>query len=142
MKNQILRNYPIYRDEMWLMVRVLVVEDNKDNLMLITDLLTMLRYDVITALNGVEGVEKATSELPNLILMDLSLPQMDGWEAAKVIKDNPISAHIPIIALTAHAMMGDREKALDAGCDDYLSKPINIVELRTKLALYLQPDAS
>ncbi|MDZ4670991.1 MAG: response regulator [Phototrophicales bacterium] len=124
------------------MVRVLVVEDNKDNLMLITDLLTMLRYDVITALNGVEGVEKATSELPNLILMDLSLPQMDGWEAAKVIKDNPISAHIPIIALTAHAMMGDREKALDAGCDDYLSKPINIVELRTKLALYLQPDAS
>jgi CheY-like chemotaxis protein len=124
------------------MVRVLVVEDNKDNLMLITDLLTMLRYEVITALNGLEGVEKATSELPNLILMDLSLPQMDGWEAAKVIKENSISAHIPIIALTAHAMMGDREKALEAGCDDYLSKPINIVELRTKLAMYLQPDAS
>jgi CheY-like chemotaxis protein len=124
------------------MVRILVVEDNKDNLMLISDLLMMLRYEVITALNGVEGVEKAIAELPNLILMDLSLPQMDGWEAAKHIKENPVSAHIPIIALTAHAMVGDREKALDAGCDDYLSKPINIVELRMKLAMYLQPNAS
>ncbi|MCU0481439.1 MAG: response regulator [Anaerolineae bacterium] len=124
------------------MIRVLVVEDNKDNLMLISDVLMMLRYDVITALNGVEGVEKAVAELPNLILMDLSLPQMDGWTAAKTIKQNPVSAHIPIIALTAHAMVGDREKALESGCDDYLSKPINIVELRTKLAMYLQPDAS
>jgi CheY-like chemotaxis protein len=119
------------------MVRVLVVEDNRDNMMLIQDLLLVLRYDVITALNGVEGVEKATSELPDLILMDLSLPEMDGWTATKTIKANPITAHIPIIALTAHAMVGDREKAIDAGCDDYISKPINIVELRTKLALYL-----
>ncbi|HRF95463.1 MAG TPA: response regulator [Aggregatilineales bacterium] len=124
------------------MVRILVVEDNKDNLMLISDLLMMLRYEVITALNGVEGVEKAIAELPNLILMDLSLPLMDGWEAAKHIKENPVSTHIPIIALTAHAMVGDREKALEAGCDDYLSKPINIVELRMKLAMYLQPNAS
>ncbi|MDX2075300.1 MAG: response regulator [bacterium] len=124
------------------MVRILVVEDNRDNLMLISDLLMMLRYEVITALNGIEGVEKAIAELPNLILMDLSLPQMDGWEAAKHIKENPISAHIPIIALTAHAMVGDREKALEAGCDDYLSKPINIVELRMKLAMYLQPNVS
>ncbi len=122
------------------MIRVLVVEDNKDNLMLISDLLMMLRYEVITALNGVEGVEKAQAELPNLILMDLSLPQMDGWEAAKTIKENPITAHIPIIALTAHAMVGDREKALEAGCDDYLSKPINIVELRMKLGMHLQPN--
>lgn len=119
------------------MVRVLVVEDNRDNLMLINDLLAMLRYEVITAFNGVEGVEKAISELPDLILMDLSLPEMDGWTATKTIKANPVSAHIPIIALTAHAMVGDREKAIDAGCDDYISKPINIVELRTKLALYL-----
>ena len=124
------------------MVRILVVEDNKDNLMLISDLLMMLRYEVITALNGLEGVEKAIAELPNLILMDLSLPLMDGWEAAKHIKENPVSAHIPIIALTAHAMVGDREKALEAGCNDYLSKPINIVELRMKLAMYLQPNAS
>lgn len=119
------------------MVRVLVVEDNRDNLMLINDLLAMLRYEVITAFNGVEGVEKATTELPDLILMDLSLPEMDGWTATKTIKANPVSAHIPIIALTAHAMVGDREKAIDAGCDDYISKPINILELRTKLALYL-----
>lgn len=122
------------------MVRVLVVEDNRDNLMLINDLLAMLRYEVITAFNGVEGVEKATTELPDLILMDLSLPEMDGWTATKTIKANPVSAHIPIIALTAHAMVGDREKAIDAGCDDYISKPINILELRTKLALYL-PNA-
>ncbi|MCL4254831.1 MAG: response regulator [Anaerolineae bacterium] len=119
------------------MVRVLVVEDNRDNLMLINDLLLVLRYEVITALNGVEGVEKATTELPDLILMDLSLPEMDGWTATKTIKANPVSAHIPIIALTAHAMVGDREKAIEAGCDDYISKPINILELRTKLALYL-----
>lgn len=119
------------------MVRVLVVEDNRDNMMLIQDLLMVLRYEVITALNGIEGVEKATSELPDLILMDLSLPEMDGWTATKTIKANPITAHIPILALTAHAMVGDREKAIDAGCDDYISKPINIVELRTKLALYL-----
>jgi len=122
------------------MIRVLVVEDNKDNLMLISDLLMMLRYEVITALNGAEGIEKAQTELPNLILMDLSLPQVDGWTAAKAIKDNPITAHIPIIALTAHAMVGDREKALESGCDDYLSKPINIVELRMKLGLHLQPN--
>lgn len=119
------------------MIRVLVVEDNRDNLMLINDLLVMLRYEVITAFNGVEGVEKATTELPDLILMDLSLPEMDGWTAAKTIKSDPVSAHIPIIALTAHAMVGDREKAIEAGCDDYISKPINILELRTKLALYL-----
>ena len=123
------------------MVRVLVVEDNRDNLMLINDLLAMLRYEFITAFNGVEGVEKATTELPDLILMDLSLPEMDGWTATKTIKANPVSAHIPIIALTAHAMVGDREKAIDAGCDDYISKPINILELRTKLALYL-PNTS
>lgn len=122
------------------MIRVLVVEDNKDNLMLISDLLMMLRYEVITALNGIEGVEKALSDLPNLILMDLSLPQMDGWTAAKTIRENLLTAHIPIIALTAHAMVGDREKALEAGCNDYLSKPINIVELRMKLAMYLQPN--
>ncbi len=119
------------------MIRVLVVEDNRDNLMLINDLLVMLCYEVITAFNGVEGVEKATTELPDLILMDLSLPEMDGWTAAKTIKADPVSAHIPIIALTAHAMVGDREKAIGAGCDDYISKPINILELRTKLALYL-----
>lgn len=122
------------------MARVLVVEDNKDNMMLITDLLTLLRYDVIMAENGAEGVEKAISIKPDLILMDLSLPVMDGWTAARMIKDNPETAHITVIALTAHAMVGDREKALEAGCDDYISKPINILEMRTKLTQYL-PNA-
>jgi two-component system cell cycle response regulator DivK len=79
----------------------------------------------------------ATAEIPDLILMDLSLPKIDGWTAAKTIKENPTLAHIPIIALTAHAMIGDREKALGAGCNDYISKPIDLRELASKLTQYL-----
>ncbi|HLY25554.1 MAG TPA: response regulator [Aggregatilineales bacterium] len=117
--------------------RILVVEDNPDNRVLITDVLTSLDYEVIVAVDGEEGVSKATSEKPDLILMDLSLPQMDGWTAARNIKAKPELQHIKIIALTAHAMVGDREKALEAGCDDYVSKPIDLRELAGKLAQYL-----
>jgi two-component system cell cycle response regulator DivK len=117
--------------------RILVVEDNPDNRVLITDVLTSLDYDVIVAVDGEEGVSKANSEKPDLILMDLSLPLVDGWTATRRIKAVPELQHIKIIALTAHAMVGDREKALEAGCDDYVSKPIDLRELAGKLAQYL-----
>ncbi len=115
---------------------VLVVEDNPDNMLLFQDVLQALNYTVIQARDGESGVNTAKSEKPNLILMDLSLPRMDGWTAAKHIKEDPELAHIPIIALTAHAMVGDRERALAAGCDDYLAKPINLREFREKVNRY------
>lgn len=114
--------------------RILVVEDNRDNMTLIVDVLTSLEYEVIQATDGEQGVEKARAEKPDLILMDLSLPRMDGWTATRTIKAEEELNQIPIIALTAHAMVGDRERALEAGCDDYLSKPINLKELAKKLA--------
>ncbi len=117
--------------------RILVVEDNPDNRILISDILDALGYDVIEAIDGEQGVEQAIAERPDLILMDLSLPHMDGWTAAGTIKAKPDLASIPIIALTAHAMVGDKEKALAAGCDDYISKPIDLHELQTKLAKFL-----
>ena len=113
--------------------RILVVEDNRDNMMLITDLLQTLEYVVIQAGDGKTGVTLAEAELPDLILMDLSLPVMDGWTATRHIKSNSALEHIPIIALTAHAMVGDRERALAAGCDDYLAKPIDLSLLAVKI---------
>ena len=117
--------------------RILVVEDNRDNMTLITDILESLNYSVIPAYNGQHGVLLAQSEQPNLILMDLSLPLMDGWAATREIKQNEKLKDIPIIALTAHAMSGDRERALDAGCDDYVSKPINVPDLLVKITTLL-----
>jgi two-component system cell cycle response regulator DivK len=113
--------------------RILIVEDNHDNMMLITDLLQTLEYVVIQADDGQSGVALAEAEAPDLILMDLSLPVMDGWTATRLIKSNPALQHIPIIALTAHAMVGDRERALAAGCDDYLAKPIDLSLLTVKI---------
>lgn len=117
--------------------RILVVEDNRDNMMLVTDILHSLDYDVLIAGDGRRGVEMALAEKPDLILMDLALPYMDGWTATRTIKAMPELQHIPIIALTAHALIGDRERALEAGCDDYVSKPINMGELISKLAQFL-----
>ena len=119
------------------MGRVLVVEDNRDNMTLIVDVLLSLDYEVVEATDGEMGVEMAQAHKPDLILMDLSLPQMDGWTATRTIKAESDLSHIPIIALTAHAMVGDRERALEAGCDDYISKPINLQMLATKLTEYL-----
>ena len=118
--------------------RILIVEDNPDNRTLITDILMAMEYTVIEAVDGEDGVAKAEAEKPDLILMDLSLPHMDGWTATGKIKANAELAHIPVIALTAHAMVGDREKALDAGCDDYISKPIDLRELQAKLLQFLE----
>jgi CheY-like chemotaxis protein len=92
-----------------------------------------LNYEVIAAKDGEEAVRSARAEKPDLILMDLSLPRMDGWTATRQLKADPDVHDIPVIALTAHAMIGDRERALAAGCDDYVSKPINIRELAAKL---------
>lgn len=117
--------------------RILVVEDNHDNMTLIVDMLQALDYTVLQAMDGRQGVEMASAQKPDLILMDLSLPVMDGWTAAQRIKSNPDINHIPLIALTAHAMVGDRERALAAGCDDYITKPIDISLLTVKLAKLL-----
>jgi two-component system, cell cycle response regulator DivK len=117
--------------------RILVVEDNPDNRILITDVLASLDYEVLVAVDGQEGLDLARKEIPDLILMDLSLPKVDGWTATREIKGDAALAHIPIVALTAHAMVGDREKALSAGCDDYISKPIDLRELSSKLSHFL-----
>jgi len=118
--------------------RVLVVEDNADNMTLIVDVLKSMGYEVLQAHNGQEGLKMAASAKPDLILMDLSLPHMNGWTAAAKLKADASLTHIPVIALTAHAMEGDRERALEAGCDDYVTKPINLQILATKLQQYTE----
>jgi CheY-like chemotaxis protein len=119
------------------MKKVLVVEDVDFNRELIVQLLED-KYEVIEAVNGQEGIELAERERPELILMDLSLPVMDGWEATRRLKANADLRAIPVIALTAHAMKGDREKALAAGCDDYLVKPLDEDQLMARIAKYLK----
>lgn len=109
--------------------RILVIEDNLDNMILIADMLKALQLEVIEAADGEQGIRAAAAEKPDLILMDLSLPRMDGWEATRVIKSDPALSHIPVIAVTAHAMYDDRERARAAGCDAYVTKPINMREL-------------
>jgi CheY-like chemotaxis protein len=108
------------------MIRILLVEDNFDNREMIKFLLERDGFEVISAGNGKEGVTKAHELQPDLVLMDLSLPEMDGWHAARLLKDDAATKHIPLIAVTAHTLPGDRKKALDAGFDNYLSKPINV----------------
>jgi two-component system cell cycle response regulator DivK len=106
--------------------RILIVEDNEDNFQLVRFLLERDGFEVISAVNGKEGVETAMREKPDLILMDLSMPEMDGWTAAQKIKAEPETKAIPLLALTAHTLPGDRMRALEAGCDGYISKPINV----------------
>ena len=115
------------------MPKILLVEDNEMNRDMLSRRLKRRGYEVVIAVNGADGVEMASLETPDLILMDMSLPVMDGWEATKSIKAAPTTESIPIIALTAHAMSGDREKALAAGCDDYDTKPIELSRLLTKI---------
>jgi CheY-like chemotaxis protein len=115
------------------MTKVLYVEDNEDNVYVLKSRLTRKGYTVLVAADGAQGVLMAAAELPEIILMDLSLPVLDGWEATRRIKAEPKTRHIPIIALTAHAMTGDKEKALAAGCDDFDTKPIEIERLIGKI---------
>jgi len=120
------------------MARILLVEDNEMNRDMLSRRLKRQDHEVSTAQDGVAGVEAARAQRPDLILMDMSLPQMDGWEATRRLKADPATCAIPIIALTAHAMQGDREKALEAGCDDYDSKPIDFARLNEKMSAFLK----
>jgi CheY-like chemotaxis protein len=118
-------------------MKILLVEDNEMNRDMLSRRLVRKGYEVVIAVDGQEGVNMATSETPDIILMDMSLPIIDGWEATRQIKANPAVAEIPVIALTAHAMAGDREQALGAGCDDYDTKPIELPRLLEKIAAQL-----
>lgn len=118
--------------------RVLIVEDNVDNYELVRFLLERAGYQTLSAANGAEGVETAKRERPDLVLMDLSMPEMDGWNAAARLKADEETRHIPIIALTAHALPGDRKRAIDAGCDGYISKPINVASFDKLVAALLR----
>jgi CheY-like chemotaxis protein len=120
------------------MTKILLVEDNELNRDMLSRRLQRRGFEVVNALNGLEGVEMAHSEAPELILMDISLPIMDGWEAARKIKESPKTRSTPIIALTAHAMVGDREKSLKAGCDDYDTKPIDFQRLLQKMKTLME----
>jgi CheY-like chemotaxis protein len=115
------------------MIKILYVEDNDDNIYMLKNRLGRKGFTVLIATDGAQGVAMAASEQPELILMDLSLPVLDGWEATRQIKAAEATRHIPVIALSAHAMTGDREKALAAGCDDFDTKPIEIDRLIKKM---------
>ena len=114
-------------------MRILYVEDNEDNVFMLKNRLARAGHTVIIATDGAQGVAMALSERPDMILMDLSLPGLDGWEATRQIKAAPDTKDIPVIALTANAMAGDREKALAAGCDDYDTKPVELPRLLGKI---------
>ncbi len=109
--------------------RVLVVEDNMDTYELVRFILEKRGYETFLAMNGRDGVNAAIKQKPDLIIMDLSMPQMDGWTATKIIKEDPSTLSIPLIALTAHALPSDRKRAMDAGCNEYITKPMDIEEL-------------
>lgn len=115
------------------MSKVLLVEDNEMNRDMLSRRLERKGFDVVFAQDGSVAVELASSEQPALILMDMSLPVMDGWEATRRIKSDPATQDIPVIALTAHAMAGDKEKAMDAGCEDYDTKPVDFPRLLSKI---------
>jgi CheY-like chemotaxis protein len=116
------------------MSKILLVEDNEMNRDMLSRRLLKRGFEVVTAVDGQQGVDMASSENPHVILLDMSLPVMDGWEAAKILKADESTAGIPIIALTAHALTGDEQKALDAGCDDYDTKPIDFKRLLGKIS--------
>jgi CheY-like chemotaxis protein len=119
------------------MTKILVVEDNETNRDMLSRRLARKGYEVLIAVDGAEGVAMAQNQSPDLILMDMSLPVLDGWEATRQIKAAADTRTIPVIALTAHAMAGDREKALDAGCDEYETKPVEFQRLLSKIEALL-----
>jgi len=123
------------------MARILLVEDNEMNRDMLSRRLIRNGYEVFYANDGQQGVNMALSERPDLISMDMSLPVLDGWEATRRLKANDATRRIPVIALTAHAMAGDREKAIEVGCDDYDTKPVEISRLLGKIAALLPPKS-
>ena len=118
-------------------MKILYVEDNEDNVYVVKSRLTRAGFTILIAADGAQGVAMASTEQPDLILMDLSLPVLDGWEATRRIKAAAETKHIPVVALTAHAMAGDREKALAAGCNDFDTKPIELPRLLEKIRALL-----
>jgi two-component system cell cycle response regulator DivK len=123
-------------------MKILYVEDNEDNVYVLKSRLTRAGHTVLVAPDGVQAVTMAAAERPDLILMDLSLPVLDGWEATRRIKSGLETRHIPVIALTAHAMAGDREKAIAAGCDDFDTKPVEMPRLLDKIQTLVKRAAS
>ncbi len=124
------------------MAKILLIEDNQMNRDMLSRRLTRKGYEVVNAVDGEQGMAMARSEAPDLILMDMSLPVLDGWEATRQLKSAPETQAIPVIALTAHAMAGDREKAVEAGCNDYDTKPIELPRLLEKIEALLGEKAS
>ncbi len=123
------------------MARILLVEDNEMNRDMLSRRLTRKGFDVLIAEDGQKGMDMTRNEHPDLVLMDMSLPVVDGWEATRRLKASEETKHIPIIALTAHAMAGDREKTLEAGCDDYDTKPIELPRLLGKINALLNGNS-
>nr|WP_281431695.1 response regulator [Methylocystis sp. H4A] len=119
----------------------MLVEDNEMNRDMLSRRLRRNGYEVVIAIDGQQGVDMAAAESPDLILMDMSLPVIDGWEAARRVRENEATRKIPVIALTAHAMAGDREKAIEAGCDDYDTKPVEITRLLGKITALIESGA-
>ena len=119
------------------MPKILIVEDNEENRDALSRRLQRRGFQVVMAFDGRLGVAAAKVELPDLILMDMNMPEVDGWEATKQVKADPITAHIPVIALTAHAMAGDRDRAIQAGCVDYHTKPVELPKLLTQIEAIL-----
>ena len=124
------------------MAKILLVEDNEMNRDMLSRRLVRNGHEVSIAVDGQQGVDMALSQLPDLILMDMSLPVIDGWEATRQVRANDATRGIPVIALTAHAMAGDREKAMEAGCDDYDTKPVEITRLLGKITTLLATKAA
>ncbi|MCX5719278.1 MAG: response regulator [Nitrospirae bacterium] len=118
--------------------KILIVEDNQDSRELIVKILKNRGYQLIEAVDGEDALEKAITESPDLILMDISIPKIDGYEVTRMLKSRKEFKYTPIIALTAHAMKGDREKAMESGCEGYIAKPINIHELPEQIKPYLK----
>jgi len=121
---------------------VLIIEDNEQNLYLATFLLERSGYKIEAARSGLEGIELASRIQPDLILLDIQLPQMDGYAVARALRQNPVLTEVPVVAVTSYAMVGDRERALEAGCNGYIEKPINPDTFRNEIEKYLKTRAS
>lgn len=119
------------------MTTILIVEDNRRSMLLIRDLLEIHEFRTLEAFDGEEGIARAKAERPDLILMDLQLPGMDGLTATRLLRQDPVTAGIPVVALTAHAMKGDRERALEAGCNGYIAKPIDTRRFLAQVQAFL-----
>ena len=122
------------------MPKILLIEDNEMNRDMLSRRLERKGYSVVMAIDGIHGISAAREEAPDLILMDMNLPEIDGWEATRRLKSQEATRHVPVIALTAHAMVSDRQKALEAGCDDYETKPVEFQRLVSKIQALLERE--